>query len=289
MYRKPSWVREGIDWPHHETSQFIQAGGLSWHVQIAGQGPALLLLHGTGASSHSWAGLLSGLRSNFTVIAPDLPGHGFTATPPGAGLSIPGMAQLICALMNSLGHIPSAIVGHSAGAALGADLILGQKLGSPDFVALNGAFKPFDGLAAHIFPVAAKLLVLNPVTIFALASSGGDMAKVRRLMEGTGSHLDDKSLELYARLFSCPGHVAAVMGMMARWELHKLVPRLSLLRARTTLIVGSNDQTISPTVSRDVAQIIPDARFVSLAGLGHLAHEENPAMIIRELLEAIRR
>ena len=54
----------------------VAAGGLRWHVQVAGDGPVLLLLHGTGAATHSWRDLLPLLAERFTVVAPDLPGHG---------------------------------------------------------------------------------------------------------------------------------------------------------------------------------------------------------------------
>ena len=78
-----SWERDGRDWPNREASRFVEAGGLRWHVQQMGRGPVLLLLHGTGASTHSWRALLPLLAKSFTVVAPDLPGHGFTATPSG--------------------------------------------------------------------------------------------------------------------------------------------------------------------------------------------------------------
>jgi len=44
-----SWERDGRDWPNRAFSRFIEAGGLRWHVQVMGQGPVALLLHGTGA------------------------------------------------------------------------------------------------------------------------------------------------------------------------------------------------------------------------------------------------
>ena len=56
-----------------------------------GDGPDLLLLHGSGAATHSWRDLAPLLARDFRVIAPDLPGHGFTETPGGDGLSLPGI------------------------------------------------------------------------------------------------------------------------------------------------------------------------------------------------------
>jgi magnesium chelatase accessory protein len=279
MYQKPSWSRQGVDWPNRDFSQFITAGGIKWHVQIMGAGPILLLLHGTGAATHSWAELMPLLARHYTVIAPDLPGHGFTATPNGSGLSLPGMSKLVGELVRKLDAEPLAIIGHSAGAAIGAQLILSGDVKATHLIALNGAFKPFDGLAAHFFPVVAKLIALNPITIYALASRGGDKVRVAKLLDGTGSKIDAQAIDFYARLFGTTGHVDGVMGMMARWELDKLVPRLPLITNRVTLIVGSGDLTISPSVSRHVSTILPNVQFVELPRLGHLAHEEAPQLV----------
>ena len=98
----PLWERDGRDWPNREASRFVQAGGLRWHVQVIGAGPPLLLVHGTGAATHSWRGLVPLLAPYFTVIAPDLPGHGFTGRPAARGLSLPGMAAGLAALLDAL-------------------------------------------------------------------------------------------------------------------------------------------------------------------------------------------
>ena len=63
-----AWQREGLDWPHRETSRFVEAGGLRWHVQQMGRGPVALLIHGTGASTHSWRGLLPLLARRCRVV-----------------------------------------------------------------------------------------------------------------------------------------------------------------------------------------------------------------------------
>jgi magnesium chelatase accessory protein len=287
MYEKPSWSKLGADWPNRAHSQFVAAAGLKWHLQTMGEGPVLLLLHGTGAATHSWAGLMPLLAHHYTVVAMDLPGHGFTETPYGSGLSLPGMARLIGALVTHLNIKPIAIIGHSAGAAIGAELILSGGVKAKHLIALNGAFKPFDGLAAHVFPVVAKLIALNPITILALAARGGDKKRVTQLLAGTGSRLEPDTVDFYARLFGMAGHVNGVMGMMARWELGKLVPRLPSLNAHLTLIVGTGDKTISPEVSAHVGDIVAGAKLVELAGLGHLAHEEAPDAVAAAIEAAL--
>ena len=115
---KPDWDREGRDWPNRAASRFVLAGGLRWHVQVMGQGPVMLLLHGAGAATHSWRDLAPRLARDFTVVAPDLPGHGFTQTPNAAGLSLNGMARGVTSLLKALDLRPQLAVGHSAGAAI---------------------------------------------------------------------------------------------------------------------------------------------------------------------------
>jgi magnesium chelatase accessory protein len=89
----PIWERDGQDWPNRQSSEFVKAGGLTWHVQRMGQGPCLLLLHGTAASTHSWRDLAPILATHFTLIAPDLPGQGFTSSLPQARVSLAGFSE----------------------------------------------------------------------------------------------------------------------------------------------------------------------------------------------------
>ena len=84
-------------WPHRAASCRVHAGGLAWHVQIfgaVGAHPDVVLLHGAGASAHSWRALAPLLAVDRRVIVPDLPGQGWTQRPPNAGgLSLPGMTM----------------------------------------------------------------------------------------------------------------------------------------------------------------------------------------------------
>ena len=93
------WDTDGRDWPNRQTSRFVDAGGLRWHVQCAGEGPVALLLHGTGASTHSWRGVLPLLAEHYTVVAPDLPGHGFSGAGADDCYSLPGMAGAVASLL----------------------------------------------------------------------------------------------------------------------------------------------------------------------------------------------
>jgi magnesium chelatase accessory protein len=277
MSSRPDWAVDGRDWPNRDHSRVVEAGGVRWHVQMMGEGPVLLMLHGTGAATHSWRDLMPMLAAKFTVIAPDLPGHGFT----GAGSkTLPAMANAVAKLLAALELEPDIIIGHSAGAAVGIQMILSGTTKPNALIALNPALLPFPGLAAKLFPTMAKLLFVTPFMPSIIAGIAQGRGEVDKFMaRSTGSKLDAAGIEFYRRLFVKPAHVAGTMGMMASWDLEPLKRALPTLTVPTLVIHGSVDTAIPLAKAREATALIPGARFEALDALGHLAHEEAPARI----------
>ena len=285
MADRPSWDREGRDWPNREASRFVNAAGLRWHVQVAGQGPDLLLVHGTAAATHSWRDILPILATRFRVIAPDLPGHGFTDRPPPQRLSLPGMASSLAALLQVLGARPVLAAGHSAGAAMLLRLALDGRIAPEVVVSLNGALLPLGEKHAAFFTKAARMLVGLPFVPSLFAWRASDRAVAERLLQDTGSRIDARGVDLYARLIRHPSHVAAALGMMANWDLVPLLHDLPRLKPRLLLVVGAADRTIPAAQAERVRARLPASRIVTLPGLGHLAHEERPREAAELLLD----
>ncbi|HLG81974.1 MAG TPA: alpha/beta fold hydrolase BchO [Bradyrhizobium sp.] len=273
------WSRDGKDWPNRDASSFVQAAGIRWHVQRMGQGPPLLLIHGTGAATHSWRGLMPMLAQQFAIVAPDLPGHGFTQSPPAHRLSLPGMASDLSQLLRVLDFKPGIVVGHSAGAAILARMCLDGKIAPRLLVSLNGAFMPFGGAAHHLLSPLAKLLVMNPFAPRIFAWQASNAGAVERLIENTGSKIDPLGIALYGKLVRTPAHVAAALRMMANWRLEPLLHDLPRLTTALVLVAATNDRSVSPDVARQVREICPQGVIERVSGLGHLAHEEQPQLV----------
>jgi magnesium chelatase accessory protein len=286
-YGRPDWARDGRDWPNREFSRFVRLGDVRWHVQVMGAGPVALLLHGTGAATHSWRDLMPLLAAHFTVVAPDLPGHGFTDQPASPGMTLPGMARGVAGLLAQLGLAPAVAVGHSAGAAVLAQMCIAGLIAPKTLVSLNGALLPlpFHGVAAPLMGPLAKLLASNRLVPMIFAWQAADGRVVERLLRGTGSQIDAKGKDFYGRLARRSGHAGAALTMMANWDLPTLRAALPKLAVPVLLVAGANDKSIPPTDADKLRAVIPHATVKKLPGLGHLAHEEDPAEIARLIVD----
>lgn len=270
------WEVDGLDWPNREASRFVEAGGIRWHVQIMGRGPVVLLLHGTAASSHSWRALAPLLAKRHTVLAPDLPGHGFTQTPAPQRLSLTGMAALVESLLRTLKLDPESVVGHSAGAAIAARMCLDGAMAPRSLISINGALLPLAGLPGWVYSPIARLLARGGFWASLMARGAAERRAVARLIERTGSKIEPRGIDLYHRLLRTKRHTTAALGMMAHWDLVPLRRELSGLRPDLLLVAGENDLMIPPGQAERLGRVLPAARLRHLAGCGHLLHEERP-------------
>lgn len=265
-------------------TRLVDVAGQRWRVLERGHGaPCWLLLHGTGASLHSWRAVAERLAAHATVVVPDLPGHAFTALAAPAQLTLPGMAQAVADLLRAIGCTPDLIAGHSAGAAVAARLVLDGLAAPRALVAVNGAFLPFGGVAAPLFSPLARALYAQRWVPRLFARRAADVAVIRRLVEGTGSRLDDAGIAAYQQLMRQPSHAEAALGMMAHWDLRALERELPQLPVPLTLVVGARDRAVAPRQAERVAVRCAQATVMRLEGLGHLAQEEDPERVAQTL------
>lgn len=273
------------NWPNRADSRSVRVGGIDWHVQEAGSGPVILLLHGTGAATHSWRDMLHPLAQHFRVIAPDLPGHGYTVGRPPNGLTMPGVARAIAGLLGELQANPALIVGHSAGAAIAIRMAIDGLVRPLGTVGIAPALLPFDGIAQHLFPTMAKLLFVNPFAPHIFASiARGPGAVERFLARSTASTIDAVGIAAYAQLFGTSTHCAGAIGMMADWDLVPLKRDLPKLAVPMLVLHGEKDAAIPVSGALDSVALIPGCELEVLPDLGHLAHEEAPRLVVERII-----
>ncbi|MEL6959778.1 MAG: alpha/beta fold hydrolase BchO [Pseudomonadota bacterium] len=278
------WPDDLTGWPMAQVSRRVACRPHEWHVQEDGSGDTLLLLHGAGGATQSWRGLFPLLAETHHVIAVDLPGQGFSRLGSRHRCGLPHMAADLSRLIAQEDWHIQAIIGHSAGAALALKLALDDR--TEHVIGINAALLNFEGVAGWLFPIMAKALSINPLTARMVAATA-NAGSARRLLDGTGSVLDDEGRALYLRLMRDRHHVDATLAMMAQWSLDRLIADMSTCKARVDLIAAENDQTVSPEVSVDAVKRLPRGHLHRVPGLGHLAHEEDAeriAELIRDCL-----
>jgi magnesium chelatase accessory protein len=249
------------------------------HVTVSGTGPDVLLLHGTAASGASWHRLLPSLSEHCRVVVPDLPGHGRSADAGPVGYSPDAMRRSLLRMLEALQVRPQLVIGHSAGAALGAGLMLDGMSRDAGLIAVAPAMLGFRGVRQFLFGGLAGLLAANPLVPWAVSWKARDRDAVERLLRGIGTDLDRAGVERYAGLLRQPGHVAAVLKMMAQWDLRPLERRLPELGERVLLITGNRDGAVPDPEIRRLQSLLPGAARVRIDA-GHLVHEEQPAAVL---------
>ena len=273
------------DWPLCAYARRIRARH-DWWVVEHGTGPEILLLHGAGGSGHSFRNLAPALEGIRTII-PDLPGQGFTRPGSRGRFGIEQMAEDLAALITAAGWQPKLVIGHSAGVPLA--LQLSTLMSFRAVIGLNAALGQFDGAAGFLFPLFARALAATPFVPALVSRLWGNEDKVRALIEGTGSHLDEAGIRQYLALVQRAAHVDGTLGMMAAWRVDRLMAGSPRLTVPTLLVATAGDRLVAPKVSHDAARMLPRAEVREMPALGHLAHEEDAPGVLASFADWLER
>ena len=269
----PKW------WPNRSNSEFIKSENYNWHIQKFGStGKKLLLIHGTGASSHSWYPLIQNLNLEFEILCLDLPGHGFTRALVRQKKQLMIIVDQISLLLRNIDFYPNIIMGHSAGAAVAYELAKNIET-KPNTIAINAAFGQFSGLAGVAFPYFAKIASSTTIPARFLSLLASKEEIVRKLLASTGSIIPELQIKCYQYLFGNTEHVDGTLQLMADWDLGYFLDRLPEETAPIHFLVGDKDTTVPPHISKSWDQSMPNSSLTQFNGLGHLLHEESPSTV----------
>ena len=284
------WEKEKNNWPNSELSQFINCPPHLWHVQdtqnqqtITKYLPTLLLIHGAGASTHSWRLVLNKLKSNFRVVVVDLPGHGFTKLGAQNRSSLELITLDLVLMLNKLEIQPNLIIGHSAGSAVAINLGLDPNLKVDGILCLNGALGNFSGFAGILYPFLAKILAMSPFTVPLFTSLYSSSKRVEKFLEMTGSKISIDGVRYYTRLISDKNHVAGTLAMMSQWNLNKLALEWHNLNVPVSFILGEKDTIVQNSDSFKASNAIRRSEIKINKNHGHLMHEETPDLIADQI------
>ncbi|CAM3800595.1 alpha/beta fold hydrolase [Polynucleobacter antarcticus] len=276
------------DWPNKSFSQEIHAGDLTWHVQIAGNSPQhLLLLHGTGSSAHTWGSLFTELAKNYTVIAPDLPGHGFTKNKGNKSLSLDDLADKLTELREALKmDYFDCIVGHSAGATLALSYTLKNKQ-AKTIVGINPSLLSLPNTYSRFIAPLINPIVTSSFFTAVLSDLLPHTKMIDSLIDSTKTKLSPEKRERYKTIFKNADHLNGSMSFMAGADIPGLLERCDQIKSDLTFIVSEDDGWIPVRpLCEAIQKYFSKAQVIEVTG-GHMFHEGNEELALKLIHQAL--
>jgi pimeloyl-ACP methyl ester carboxylesterase len=270
-------------------SDFIEVNGQIVHVRDVGprQDPSpIVLIHGTGASLHTWEGWVQALQGRRRVITFDLPGFGLTG--PFAGRYTPDdyrgdtYARFVLDLLDVL-KVPRAVLG---GNSLGGEVAWRVAVMAPArverLVLVDASGPDFEPESVPVGFLIARTPVLNGLTEHLLprALVAASVANVY----GDPKRLSPELVDRYFELTLREGNRRALGIRLRQLVRGEHADRIASIRQPTLILWGGRDRLIPPSVGRTFQSSIPGSRLVVFDELGHVPHEEDPVRTV----EAVR-
>lgn len=277
-----------LDWPNREHSRIISVGDLDWHVQLNGKGPVVLLLHGTGSSTHSWSDLIPLLENHAQVLVPDLPGHAFTLGAKLDDLKLDEIARSLQLLIDQLRiEAPTIVVGHSAGAPLAIRFALAAAKQPKLVIALNPSFIPPPAVYTSFFGPLLGPITRSSTLSSLLASFSPSLGMVDKLLDSTNTILPESRRVYYRKLFERSDHVRGSMNFMAAADIQKVLTEADLYQGKLICVLGKQDAWIPvKPLERIVRDYFPAAEILTWEG-GHIMHELEPRKVAQLILDGL--
>jgi pimeloyl-ACP methyl ester carboxylesterase len=260
---------------------------------LTGQGPALLLLHGLGCDHTTWQPVVAALSRHYTVIAPDLLGHGLSDKPR-ADYSLGGYANGMRDLLTVLGIDTVTVVGHSFGGGVAMQfgyqfpertermvLVAPGGLGPEVSAAIRAVTLPGFHQAMGVVTLPG-VRQLTTTGLRALASTG--ISQLRDLDEV--AQMVDSFKDPRAR-----GAIRRVVSSVVDWrgQVVTMVDRAYLTEAMPMCVIwGADDMVIPARHAEAVAELAPGATVAVIPDAGHFPHKDHPQQFMRMLDEFIR-
>jgi pimeloyl-ACP methyl ester carboxylesterase len=270
------------------TTRWAKVHGHDVAYRQCGSGPLLVMVHGIAGSASTWVPVMPLLAESFTVIAPDLLGHGESAKPRG-DYSLGAYAAGIRDLLGVLGHDRATVVGHSLGGGVAMQFAyqFPQLVDRLVLVASGGLGKEVSPLLRALsLPGTEYLLpaVLAPQIHDVVGAVGGVLGRV-------GVRADpflEEVWRAWARLTDRRAQRAFIHTIRAVIDLAgqrvSARDRLYLAHEVPTLIVwGERDQVIPVSHAHVAHELMPGSRLEVVPDAGHFLPIERPELLDRLL------
>ena len=279
--RKVSELRETYTYPE---SAFLEVQGMPVHYRRIGDGPHLLLLHGTGATLHTWEDWTAALRDSFDIISVTLPAFGLTGPHPDEDYSIGAYVDFLAAFTAKTGLDSFYLAGNSLGGLIAWEYALAHPQQVRKLVLLNAAGWPRDKampLAMRLARLPGFKLLLQRVTPKSL------FRKSLREVYANPSRINDTLVDRYFQLFLREGNRRAYVQRLNQPK-QSDPGRLRQLDMPTLILWGEKDAWIPVADAYRFKAVLPHAKLKVYPDAGHVPMEEWPQRTARDVSTFLR-
>jgi pimeloyl-ACP methyl ester carboxylesterase len=259
--------------------RFVTVQGTRIRYVEAGQGPAVILIHGLAASLFSWRHTIMPLaQAGYRVIAYDNRGFGFSDKPPD-GYSNRDYVELLLSLLDTLKLDQAILVGHSMGGAIAAEAALARPDRVRALVMVDAA-----GLGVR-WPFMLRVARWPIVsTLFEQFRGRGATGRILRALYADPSRVTEQDIDQYYAPVAEPGFARSLRGVLGAYRFDALRGRLDSIEAPTLVMWGAEDGVIPASVGRDMVAHLQRGALVQFNNAGHALPEELPREFNRTLL-----
>lgn len=253
--------------------------------RMAGEGPALVLVHGIGDSSATWAELIPDLARTHTVIAPDLLGHG-ESDKPRADYSVAAYANGVRDLLTTLGVESATLVGHSLGGGVAMQFAyqFPERTERLVLVSAGGVGREVNPVLRLVSLPGAHLL-LSALRLPGMRLQVGLATRLLRLLD---TDLGQDAPELLTLVDALPDETsrnAFIRTLRAvvdwRGQVVTMLDRCYLTEGMPTMLLwGDRDSVVPVRHAHRALAAMPGARLEIFEGAGHFPFHTDPARFV---------
>ncbi|MBQ4819178.1 alpha/beta hydrolase [Aquimarina sp. MMG016] len=271
----------------NQTSKFININGMDVHYRDEGQGIPIVLIHGTGASLHTWNHWADGLTKNYRVIRMDLPAFGLTGPNPSSKYSIKAYTDFVNEFLSQLQVDSCYMVGNSLGGHIAWNFVADypDKVKKLILIDASGYPSSSEKKTPWVFKLA-RTPVINSVVRYITPKS-----MVRKNLEQVyfdDQKITDELVDRYYDLMLREGNRQAFIDRI-KTQHNSNVEKLKKVNAETLVLWGADDLWIPLQQGQGLVNELPNAELVILENTGHVPMEESPDESLFEVIKFLAR
>jgi len=275
---------------HADYSRFMEVDGVRLHYQEAGDpnAPPMILVHGFAASNLVWSKVfLEFAAAGYRVIAPDLPGYGYSGKPRHLDYTIASQSEMVVGFLKRLDIDRAVLLGSSYGAAVAATIALDHPTLVEKLIMVGAVNnnKPTRYLLMRLFGSPIIGDILSPLLV---GSRWLLRLRMKRVYDRHSWVLDERRVDARHLPLRTRGAHRAIIRTVRRWDAERVSREAHLLTQPTLLLWGDSDREVPLADGKRLHEAIPGSRLLVFRECGHLPHEEYPAQFVEVVLDFVQ-